>query len=333
MLLTIAIPTYNRLDFLKETIDAIIPQIIDCNHQDSLVELLVCDNASTDDTRLYLSSLVRKYEFIRVHEETTNGGIDNNIHNCALYAKGDYVFSLSDDDIPARNTIEKIVKYIEAKEDIFIFLNGYVFNGAYDGVITNDVIFKEKDNDVIFYDKQEFVDRIGVWATFVSSFVYKRDIWLKAAEGNRFIGTDIYLTYVLYSMLRFCPKMVIISKPLIAIRAQYSGNYKILKAFCIEFGRLLHEVSVSEWGYDIKRNNEIFRKSIYANLINKIIDVRSLPSSHIPEDEKYRIKETLRTHKCELLLVSCMMTLPVVFIRIIKRVLNILGLKTSNFNI
>lgn len=116
----------------------------------------------------------------------------------------------------------------------------------------DDVIFKEQNKDIVFQDKEDFIEQIGVWAAFVSSFVYKRDIWMRATEGNRFIGSDIYLTYVLYSALRFCTMMIIISKPLIAIRAQYSGNYKMLKAFCIEFGRLLNEVSVNEWGYDVK---------------------------------------------------------------------------------
>ena len=54
MILSICIPTYNRLPFLKELLPAILGQV-DSGRAE--VEVVVSDNASTDDTADYLRSL------------------------------------------------------------------------------------------------------------------------------------------------------------------------------------------------------------------------------------------------------------------------------------
>jgi glycosyltransferase involved in cell wall biosynthesis len=52
--LSICIPTYNRAQTLRETIDSILPQILGNFN----IEILISDNASTDDT----PSIVCEYQ-------------------------------------------------------------------------------------------------------------------------------------------------------------------------------------------------------------------------------------------------------------------------------
>ena len=52
IVLSIAIPTYNRKSELKETLDSVLKQAQEC------VEVLVCDNASTDGTQY----MMKEYE-------------------------------------------------------------------------------------------------------------------------------------------------------------------------------------------------------------------------------------------------------------------------------
>lgn len=339
MLLTVAIPTYNRLSCLVETIDAVIPQLLEINAKEpGLVELLICNNASTDGTTEYLITLKENYPFINLHNEEINIGIDGNIHNCALHSKGKYVFSLSDDDIPESGIIFKIITNIkkfkeENRNGLFIFLNGYVFSGEYANTLPkHNRIFKEDVEDLVFNDKQSFVEHVGVWATFVSSFVYDREKWLVAAEDRRFIGTDIYLSYVLYSMLRNCSKMIILSNPLIAIRSQYSGNYKIIKAFCVEWSNLLNNVSIVEWGYSKHTNRKIFKTSFYRNLINKVIDVKK-SNSLVPNDEMSAVMVALQEYPLERILMKLFLSANYRVILLCKKIMTICGVKTNNFMI
>lgn len=54
MLLTIAIPTYNRAPCLRMLVDALLAQIAEMAPRDGRVEILIADNASNDGTGEYL---------------------------------------------------------------------------------------------------------------------------------------------------------------------------------------------------------------------------------------------------------------------------------------
>lgn len=70
-------------------------------------------------------------------------------------------------------------------------------------------------------------------------------------------------------------KMLLIGSPLIAIKASYTGNYHILKAFCFEFNHLLLNESVNKWGYSKDENILIYKKIVNGTLPGKIISFRS----------------------------------------------------------
>lgn len=57
--LSICIPTYNRLKYLKELLPGLIAQIDAA--QEGAVELVVSDNVSTDGTADYLKAIKRDY--------------------------------------------------------------------------------------------------------------------------------------------------------------------------------------------------------------------------------------------------------------------------------
>ena len=51
-ILTIGIPTYNRRKTLEKTLNSVLSQIT------NEVELIVSDNASTDDTKIYMNKVL-----------------------------------------------------------------------------------------------------------------------------------------------------------------------------------------------------------------------------------------------------------------------------------
>src|SRR5689334_23136615 len=87
---TIAIPTYNRANFLKEAIESCLKQTF----RD--FELLVVDNASDDKTE----DVVRSFKDNRIsyHRNDKNLGIIGNWNKSIDLAKGELLMILGDDD-------------------------------------------------------------------------------------------------------------------------------------------------------------------------------------------------------------------------------------------
>ena len=68
-LLSICIPTYNRSQYLKETIDSIIGQE---EFKSENVEIVISDNCSTDDTEIVCKKYTEQYENIKYFKNQEN---------------------------------------------------------------------------------------------------------------------------------------------------------------------------------------------------------------------------------------------------------------------
>lgn len=90
-LVTIAIPTYNRADgYLPEALAAAVGQTY------APLEILVVDNASTDDTEAVVKTFA--HPGLRYVRQSANRGAFPNFVTCLQKAKGTYFLMLHDDD-------------------------------------------------------------------------------------------------------------------------------------------------------------------------------------------------------------------------------------------
>lgn len=90
-LVTIAIPTYNRADFVGKAVESALKQ----THQN--IEVLVIDNCSTDNTKDVISSI--KEPRVRYVRNERNLGMTGNFNRSLEIFKGDYWVFLPDDDM------------------------------------------------------------------------------------------------------------------------------------------------------------------------------------------------------------------------------------------
>jgi glycosyltransferase involved in cell wall biosynthesis len=100
-LVTIAIPTFNRANFLRQAIESARAQTY------SAIEIVVSDNASTDDTSLLLASY--QDNRLRHVRQLSNIGMVANWNACLSLARGEYFLLLSDDDRLAPNAIQDLI--------------------------------------------------------------------------------------------------------------------------------------------------------------------------------------------------------------------------------
>ncbi len=91
-LVTIAIPTFNRADTLREALDSALAQ----THEE--LEIVVADNASSDGTAELCREYAARDERIRVVRHERNLGPTANINHLFGAAAGEFTQMLADDD-------------------------------------------------------------------------------------------------------------------------------------------------------------------------------------------------------------------------------------------
>lgn len=100
--LSICIPTYNRLEYLKLCLSCVLDARK--GYEDE-VEIIVSNNASSDSTDEYLKSISEKN--FRYYCNNQNIGFNRNLFLLVdQYATGEYVWTLGDDDYISRDSIK-----------------------------------------------------------------------------------------------------------------------------------------------------------------------------------------------------------------------------------
>ena len=114
--LTIAIPTFNRANYLNKTLECIVSQLSAFSN----VELIVIDNASTDETY----KVCEKYEELdnfSYYRLDQNLGMSASQYECLLKANGNYLLIFADDDYLESNGIQIILEAISKGYDLYAF--------------------------------------------------------------------------------------------------------------------------------------------------------------------------------------------------------------------
>ena len=113
---SIVIITYNRCNFLKANLKILLHQ----SFKD--YEIVISDNASTDNTAKIVNSF--KDKNIRFMRNKVNIGFPSNIKKAMLAAKGQYIFTLGDDDfILSEDTLLRIKYILDKKQYGIVRLN------------------------------------------------------------------------------------------------------------------------------------------------------------------------------------------------------------------
>lgn len=272
-LLTIAIPTYNRAPRLGQCLSMLAERMSELPALRPAIEVLVIDNASSDDTGAVAAAQAPAFEDFRYVRNQTNLGIDGNIHRCSQLASGSWVQLLSDDDLLLPGALVRVVETINSHPAAdFVFLNMIAFREDLpppSAWVPRIAIAR----DLICVDQNRLVETAGVWLTFLSSFVFRRDAWNRSTRLESYIGTDIYLSFALFDLLSQARESVVLAEPLVASRAHFSGNYRIFRAFGREWSRLLL-ARAPAIGFDRSRMRLLLRRTIRSDLLERVVYYR-----------------------------------------------------------
>jgi glycosyltransferase involved in cell wall biosynthesis len=122
-LVSIAIPTYNRVSWLKGCVEAALAQTY------RNIEIIVSDNASTDNTVEMLGDF--NDPRLRIVQQQTNIGPAPNCNACIAAAKGEYIVIVPDDDRIAPTMLERCMQLIRKAPGIPIVITiGDIYMGS-----------------------------------------------------------------------------------------------------------------------------------------------------------------------------------------------------------
>ena len=177
--LTIAIPTYNGARTIKRTLDSIFNQPFPLEN----VDVIVCDNCSTDSTL----SILNPYESqLTLFKNETNLGGDRNFQLCVERSASEYVWIIGDDDVLRHDAIEGVLKKIGDEQYASIFVNFSLYDIKADKEVLSKYLAIE--DDVVATGISSFLEQTNIAANFLSAVVHNKNKF-ESVDATNYLGT------------------------------------------------------------------------------------------------------------------------------------------------
>lgn len=172
-LLSIAIPTFNRGNVLKEELECILPQLV---RYKELVEIVISDNASpaTDNTKDVVNEMVEKYGIPIDYKKLDNAiYFEDNFKEVVSRTTGKYIHMTGDDDLFSPNFYDVVFQLLE-KDYGLIHFNKLIG----DGECSNTSIYDSVMDFMLFESTtEEFTKRVMRSPGFMTSLIFRKDCW------------------------------------------------------------------------------------------------------------------------------------------------------------
>lgn len=109
--ISVCIPTFNQAQYLKKAVLSAWEQDFKPD------EILVYNDASTDETLQVLEDLARVVPVLKFYSQPVNKGISGNVEDCLRAATGDYIVRLDSDDFIHPRYIQEMVSALDLYAD------------------------------------------------------------------------------------------------------------------------------------------------------------------------------------------------------------------------
>jgi|GEM_PF-6425701 len=230
-LLTIAIPTWNRADKLQDALSHILPQVTSYLH---LIEILVSDNASTDNTIEVIKKFKNNYPTLNFeyYTQLENTGFYGNFYKCISLGTGEYLWLLSDDDFVFDGVVKILIDVLVNHKPGAVFLSNW----------TDDKFAKQQ-----FYfeqvTKNKFFSNKPYRHSLISSVIFKNSITIddnifKLLKNNSLLGYAVFLKAI-YNYENF---FILYGNSLAVNNDKANVTYNALRAFTIDLAACLEIV-------------------------------------------------------------------------------------------
>ncbi len=261
MLLTIGIPTFNRCNFLKNAIESILVQ---CKPEGSNeIEILISDNASSDNTVLICNDFIKKHpNIIRYFSHEKNMGFDKNVDSIFLHSQGEFVWLLGDDDELNPGAIEKVINVINNYKTVKVIFSNY---DECDGNlnISEKRIRPEIKEDAFCNSGENFFIKNKFLAGVMSSVIFNKAAWVSAALEKKYYNGLIFISKIVAILKEQRSTSYVISNKLF--------KYRVGTSTWCDDGMALYRVDTNWLDTVYLMEKSGYSKEFTSDLINKIL--------------------------------------------------------------
>jgi len=212
-LLSICIPTYNRSGFLRQTLDSVL---VTLGRVSAKCELLVCDNASPDDTQAVLDEFRNRWPALKVFRNPKNIG-ELNFYTAIHHATGKYVWLLGDDDLVEPEFLPAVINRLAEDPDLVVC--NHSINSA-DFSVKYHHAFHSLHAPESFSDRNDVLAEFGAGLSFISAGIIsrKRITAIPREVFEKFSAYGLsFFTAICSSLDRTC-RVAFIREPLLRYR-------------------------------------------------------------------------------------------------------------------
>jgi glycosyltransferase involved in cell wall biosynthesis len=209
-LISVVIPTYNSMNYLPKAIESVLTQTY------KNFELIVVNDASTDNTAQYLSTL--KHPKLMIIHHKKNKKLPTTLNTGFKKAKGEYFTWVSADNLCTKNFLSEMVKQLKYFKDAkFIYSDYFLINDKGEfmkdyqsGAAVHDGIFDGGGARYSF--RKSIIENGGV-----AAFLYHKSCLSNIGEYDKdLVGTEDWDYWIRIAQLN--PMMPYIPKPLMQYR-------------------------------------------------------------------------------------------------------------------
>ena len=231
-LLSICIPTRNRAAYLRELLESIAAQIT------PEVEVVICDDGSTDDTGAVIESFHSLLPQISAHRVDPPLRYDRNLLHVVSKARGRFCWLFGDDDRLEPGGLAAVLDALKKEQELTGLTTDRI---SYDSALANRLPVRplKQQETILFRDAEagfhRLLDRLG----FLSCQVVSRKIWneIVRRENLEPYFTGYVQLYVIARMLVHAPHWQFLAQPCVGFRAD-NDSFRALG----QFGRLKMDV-------------------------------------------------------------------------------------------
>lgn len=257
-LLSICIPTYNRSRYLSDLLSCILEQ------EDQDIEVVVSDNASTDNTPDVIEKYRSKFSNFIYVRQSKNMGYDLNFLSAINNASGKYVWLIGDDDAIESNGIKCVKESLDGMQDVAGLEVGVVI---YDTNMQRVLGRRSLSEDGYLYGFKEILEATISHIGYISGHVIRKKYWdgiVQAYPVSDYIGTYYIHVYILILIMKKYKKWGFLNNTCIRYR---SDNDSVLSSDVDWEKRLIIDIN----GYDRIIKDTVGNNYIIRNIRKKII--------------------------------------------------------------
>ena len=250
--ISVIVPTYNRADFVGETIESILNQTY------KYFELIIIDDGSTDNTE----EVIGKFKDSRIkYIKTDNWGGPARPRNTGIKkAKGEYIAFCDDDDIWLPKKLEKQIRVFQVSNETAML---YTRFRTIEGEIISNRIFPEngmyKSGNMFksiylrnliacssVMIRRSVLDQVGLFNTDPNLIAIEdADLWLRIALKYNIKCTDdlplliyrIHSQSISQGVIQRTKRSIILRKRY----KKYAGNYLFCRGVLLKILRVIKQ--------------------------------------------------------------------------------------------